>query len=156
MKISCIPLAISATSALSLGGIAAQTEPQTPAIPTQHASDATSMLEMKVARAEVERMNLLGKWTPSSKIVVASNKNLFALRKQLATARPNNPSVSAQVRQKSIREKIAQLETVRAYLATQSADKTLDAERIYVANCLTVLRRNLISVPLQVKPLKRI
>ncbi len=144
-----------ATAALFLNGTTAQTEPRVPAIPLQQARDAAA-LEMKIARAEVERTGLLNKWTPASKIVMASNKKLGALRIQLSALRPQNPHVSARTRQQAIREKIVQLEIVRAYLFTQGADKTLDAERNYVVNYLLMLRKNLASLPLQLKPSQRV
>lgn len=132
-----------ALTAVLLSNITANTQPQSPGLGLTPVSDEAAALELKIARTEVERSGLLNKWTPASNIVMAANKKLSALRAQLSALRPNNPSVSAQTKQKAIREKIAQLQTVREYLATQSADKTLDAERKSVTNYLSVLRKDL-------------
>ena len=144
MKHLLLPIASLAAILTFAGNFVAQSQLAAPAIPLQRTRDVAAHLEAKIARLEVERLGLLVEYTPLSQPVATANQKLLVLRRELAELRPGRPKVGVAVQRKTTRSKIAQLETVSAYLSARN-DKSLDAERKYVANYLAVLRSTCVA-----------
>lgn len=139
MKNASLPIAGVVVTLLLLSGVRARA--QRFAAPVPHAAQSAAALEAKIADLEVEREGLLVEWFPDSSTVRAADGKIGALRRQLARVRPLNREVSREARHKAVQAKIAELETVRKFLSRRYKANHLKAERDYVDNYLSVLRR---------------
>jgi phage shock protein A len=145
MKKALLPCVGVVVTALLLSSLRADTQQLTGPV-SQAAQPTVAALEAHIAQLEVERLGLMVEWQALSTPVRAANKKLLVLNEQLRQARPSNPSVSVEAKQKAIQAKIAQLESVRTYLAGRYQANHLKTEQKYVTNYLNGLRDSLSQV----------